>query len=211
MTPTAAVPVPFAPGPVSFPFVVALHFFNLLLFALLSLPPFFLLGIPIQHTILMIYVMEVVAVFTHALGHTRVFPAWFRAHTIGHHTQDYPSNRFLQTKYVPASIDNSNFYIPGIACVAFLSGLLFVRNGGKEGYYEVAVAAAVSLLPVGGVMVIADKLHQSYHVAGSRFERIWGFDRLRSIHFWHHHRDCKRNYGIASFWLDFLLFELRLI
>ena len=193
--------VPFTPVRVSYWFLVWLHLIHGFLFFILSLTSYWLVGIPIRYTMGMMYAFEVVAVGTHYLGHTRLFSSWFRAHMIGHHTRDYPSHRFLQTQYVPASIDNSIFYFPGSVIVAFW----FAVEIQDFSIISIWLIFLMNMIPIILALIITDQLHQAYHVAGSRWEKVWGFDKLRSIHYWHHYGHCKRNYGISSFWLDFLI------
>jgi hypothetical protein len=125
---------------------------------------------------------------------------------IGHHTQDYPSHRFLQTQYIPASIDNSIFYVPGSIAVALGFSVWFSTD-----CFTILFLFLMNLVPIAAALYITDQLHQAYHVAGTRWERVWGFEKLRSIHYWHHQGHCKRNYGISSFWLDFLVLGTGLI
>ena len=59
------------------------------------------------------------------------------------------------------------------------------------------------------MLIIADSIHMALHVRGHEWEKYQWFLHLRSLHFWHHAGDMKRNYAIGDFFLDYLILGFR--
>jgi hypothetical protein len=134
---------------------------------------------------------------------------WTHAHG-GHHVHDHPPAAFLRTGYVAAEIDNTRFYLPSLAVAPALALLGASWTGlattATAGYLAFQWAGLVALCS--GLLKLADIVHVEFHKAGSWMEAsVPGFIQLRAIHFWHH--VGRANFGIGSFWVDFLALGLR--
>jgi hypothetical protein len=147
------------------------------------------------------YVCEVMALITHWLGHRRYtfFPLkqWYNAHTIGHHLEDYPSRKFLTELYEPAKADNSWGYAPSLLLTPFICAPYTIPS--------FLVSYGVSY----GMLKIADHIHMSLHVRGHPNEKYTWFQRLRTLHYYHHCGDMKQNYAIGDFFFDYLVLGFR--
>jgi hypothetical protein len=194
----------YSPSPVPLVFVFALSVSQAAAFWALGFALSRLFGadvIPRHLVFTSMYVCEVLALITHWLGHRRSAFAplrwWYEAHTVGHHLQDYPPSKFLTKGYEAAKQDNSFGYVGALFVTPFLVAPWRVPS--------LLVSWSVAYL----MLIVADIVHMALHVRGHSWERFAWFRHLRSLHYWHHSGDMKRNYAIGDFFLDFVLLGFR--
>lgn len=154
-------------------------------------------GLPWYFVLVSQYVCETLALLTHWLGHRPETGWWFDAHTVGHHTHDYPASRFLTSAYEPAKQDNSQAYVGALLVAPALAAWLC---GVPSLYAYVCSACCCYMMLVG-----ADTIHMALHTRHHAWERWQWFRNLRALHYWHHKGDMKRNYAIGDFFLDWAL------
>lgn len=190
--------VSYEPHNVPLQFVFGLSAVQVLFFVLLGVVISWLVrGISWYLVVVNVYTCEVLALLTHWLGHRRIplwgFLQWYEAHTTGHHVDDYPARHFLSPSYEPAKQDNSWAYTGALFFTPFLASPSTVPC--------FLIAWATSY----GMLIVADHIHMALHVSGHPWERYQWFQHLRSLHYFHHAGDMKRNYAIGDFFLDYMI------
>eukprot|EP00898_Chlorokybus_atmophyticus_P006539 jgi/Chlat1/6887/Chrsp51S06549 len=194
---------PFRPVPVSLAFVGMLTVAHIGVFAAVGLLVHVVhRSLPWWYILLACYVTETFALLTHYAGHHR-WPSkwWYEAH-MGHHVADYPPSRFINGVYIFAEVDNSQAYLPTM----LLTPLAVCCVTGVWSPLRLWMAFWPGVV----LLYLAGELHTSFHLQGSRLERFSVFQKLRTLHYYHHKGTMKHNYAIADFWLDWLLLGLQL-
>jgi hypothetical protein len=214
-TATASVsdadPNPYELIPISHTLIFMTGIVHIVLYVITGLILSFVLqGFPWWTLLVSMPILEIIAIYTHVLGHTRVIKWWYEAHTIGHHIRDYPAKRFLRlpSQQRPHDhIDNRYAYLPAfvisptIATFAqnYVVSTLGAMPGNATTMWIVSFVCGLLLLK------LADELHDLYHLSGTSFEKYWWFQQLRAIHFLHHKGSMKHNYAIGGFWTDYYI------
>lgn len=99
--------------------------------------------------------------------------------------------------YEPAKLNNEFGYVFALLATPFFCAPWHVSS------FLVSYGVAY------GMLRFADHIHVRLHVRGHPWERYQWFIYLRSLHYWHHAGDMKRNYAIGDFFLDYLVLGFR--
>jgi sterol desaturase/sphingolipid hydroxylase (fatty acid hydroxylase superfamily) len=138
------------------------------------------------------FAFEAAGYVLHRLLHSRWTGSLNRAH-MAHHLVKYPPRDFLSPSYRRTGSDSTllRFVIAGVA-VALLVALLFPL--------ALSLPLLAELALIGGVNAY---VHDSLHVDGHWLERYPWYRKWRQTHFVHH-VDMTKNFGIVSFWADWV-------
>jgi len=151
-------------------------------------------SVPFWIVMLSAYIASVLALSTHWAGHRRWSGWWYTAH-MGHHLADYPPSRFLSPGYQLAKEDNSKAYY----FTFLLTPILTCTLTNNLTFKMIIITSLPGIL----LLLLVDYLHQGIHTNGFHLEKYNWFLWLRSLHYYHHKGDMKRNYAITDFLLDF--------
>ncbi len=122
----------------------------------------------------------------------------YRAH-MNHHFIQYPPNDLTSPTYRYAGKDDAAFvFVPLLALIILPLGYLFYRLGAS------LIPLLVGFLIVTLIGVAHDLVHADFHLDKPRLGRFKWFQRLRALHFYHHH-NLKKNLGILVMTWDRLL------
>ena len=143
------------------------------------------------------YIVGMVLVGVHALGHSKWGGWWRKQHITSHHIQCYPFKKFIrESPYkhnLPIHKDGNiwMFAVPAVCGCWILTSNIYQFLG--LGIY--------SLL----ILLREDYLHQNIHTSPHSWEGNFIFETLRSLHKEHHHGTMKCNYGFGDPFHDLIL------
>tara|TARA_B100000902_G_scaffold396999_1_gene459455 strand:+ start:2262 stop:2858 length:597 start_codon:yes stop_codon:yes gene_type:complete len=147
------------------------------------------------------YIVGIVLVGVHALGHSKWGGWWRTQHVSHHHIKCYPYKKFLRKApylHKLAIHEDGNvwmFVIPALLGCWILS----------ENSYQFFGLGIYSLL----ILLREDYLHQNIHTSPHHLEGHFLFETLRNIHKKHHQGNMKCNYGFGDPFHDLILGTLR--
>jgi hypothetical protein len=133
----------------------------------------------------------------HEIGHTNLFQFWTKIHVLGHHISSYPPKLFLGETYSenmkdPYFIGTLVYAVPAIVLTALFHVLLSTQNTHSFvvlGYFMI-------------FLLTENYMHKELHLRNSQLAKYLWFRKIRYLHYLHHTRDMKRNFGIKDFSLD---------
>ena len=120
---------------------------------------------------------------------------FYRKH-YSHHFRQYPPMDLISDQYRSSGKDNSVWLfaicfspIIGTALLLTIFGILPLLLG------------IMILIEMGVIAFLNDNLHDAFHLRKSFWMRFSYFERLRELHYLHHH-NTQKNFGIFNFWFD---------
>lgn len=131
----------------------------------------------------------------HWMFHQEWSGIFYRKHK-NHHEKQYPETDLISDVYREAGADNTTFLFLGVFSPIIIGTILLMVFGvvGK-------IFGGVILFEMVVIGLINAYLHDSFHLNKSIWHKWPAFDRLRKLHFIHHHNQSK-NFGIFSFVWD---------
>jgi hypothetical protein len=164
-----------------------------------------LVGTHIMLLYLLYFLCGITFYSIHRLGHTRIFPLWYKVHVVGHHLTNYPPSRFLSDGYLDNLLDITDTTRNMYLITAFFD-LIIIRSFVQYNLIQISFIAMFLIF----MLIIEDKMHYHYHLRNSYLNRYEWFQKLRWIHYLHHKGNMKQNYAIKDFLLDWLSGNLML-
>ena len=125
---------------------------------------------------------------------------WFGVHTIGHHKESYPSNRFLASEYQVNQQPNSNSIQNCMYIIHILGASLII-------YWIMWIKWSIHswlyfLISISVFLYIENHFHNHIHLKGSRYEQYEWFRQMRRCHHLHHTYPYQSNFAVAALWVD---------
>lgn len=141
----------------------------------------------------------VASVLGHAI-HWALHQRWtgpaYRGH-MDHHCKQYPPHRLTSSRYLAAKWYNAGPFLFTPPLVIILGAV-----GGLMIWFGVPLWALVVFgTTLVGYGLFNDWIHDSFHIDFHWLSGLQWYDRLRALHFVHHH-NMRKNYGIVSFVWD---------
>ncbi len=144
--------------------------------------------------------------WVHRLGHKRVWKAWFEAHVVGHHMQQYPAKQFTSgDKYRLNISDRYSLNTWAYVMMAVIILILF------QALFRLSVIKLLSLQLLTVLVLFAeDTIHYWIHTQPPQsVKHMPWFTYLHDMHHAHHSGSMKCNYAVVSLWLDWIYGSLK--
>jgi sterol desaturase/sphingolipid hydroxylase (fatty acid hydroxylase superfamily) len=139
----------------------------------------------------------------HKLLHIKKSGKLYESH-MEHHLIHYPPNDLTSTKYRKAKFFNSGTFLftPPLLTVLLIVNLLLL-------YLDFdSIGVLVFSFSMIFYAIMSDMIHDSFHLSSCFLQRSKFYMKMRERHFIHH-KNMKKNYGIISSEIDYILNTLR--
>jgi hypothetical protein len=182
---------------ISMAFIYKVSIFNVLLWLFIGFIGSFIFNLPILWGYFIYFTCGILFWLIHFIGHTKLIPQWYKAHTIGHHGLAYPWKNFLSESYVVNTYDkydlNTFMYLTGAIIMTIVMKFIF-------GLISIQVLGTFIYLVI--LLKMEDLIHNEIHLKNSYLNKYDWFQKMRYIHYLHHRGNMKRNYAMKDFFID---------
>ena len=145
--------------------------------------------------VLCFFVLTLFGYIMHYALHQQWMGRFNKSH-MTHHMILYPPERFSSEKYMHAGKDSTIiFFLIAGAPLLFAPLALFFFG------YLSFFSAIILVAELGGLGLLNNYLHDSFHIQGHFLNRFEVFRKLVDLHYIHH-VDMKKNFGIFTMMWD---------